>query len=94
MVRSHKYKRKLGFFSHFFIFPITAAINETSMSDSVMAKCHVEWLQYVVSFLVLWSVALATEVAIVVVSMRGTIFSDGPRRMAEFLLYVKLSEFC
>ena len=67
-----------------------AVTNQSTVSRQA-ATCHYEWLQYVISFLALWSVALVTEITIVIVSSRGTIFSDGPRKMAEFLLYVKLS---
>ena len=45
------------------------------------------------AFLVLWAVALLTELAIIVISMRGTIFQDEPRAAAEYLLYLKLGEF-
>lgn len=67
------------------------AVTNQSTGSYQITVCHYEWLQYVISFLALWSVALITEITIVVVSSRGTIFSDGPRKMAEFLLYVKLS---
>lgn len=45
-----------------------------------------------VIFTVLWSLALLTEVAIAAVAFRGSIFDDGPRRSAEYLLYAKLGE--
>ena len=55
--------------------------------------CRAGFSQSVVSFLLLWSVALLTELAIAAVAMRGTIFHDEPREAAEYLLYLKLGRF-
>lgn len=60
-----------------------------SYNDS---DCHAEFVKYVLFFIVLWAVALLTEVFIAAVALRGTIFNDQERRAAEYLLYVKLGE--
>lgn len=55
-------------------------------------SCGSGFQQLSASFLSLWSLALLTEAAVAAVALRGTIFHDGPRRAAEYLLYVKLGE--
>ena len=44
-------------------------------------------------FIVLWTVAVFTEVTIAAVSLRGTIYNDGERAAAEYLLYARLGEW-
>ena len=51
-----------------------------------------QFVTYVLLFIVLWTVALLTEVTIAAVSLRGTIYNDGERSAAEYLLYVRLGE--
>ena len=49
-------------------------------------------MSYVLLFIVLWTVAVFTEVTIAAVSLRGTIYNDGERAAAEYLLYARLGE--
>ena len=49
-------------------------------------------MSFVLLFIVLWTVAVFTEVTIAAVSLRGTIYNDGERAAAEYLLYVRLGE--
>ena len=49
-------------------------------------------MSFVLLFIVLWTVAVFTEVTIATVSLRGTIYNDGERAAAEYLLYVRLGE--
>ncbi|XP_059079091.1 diacylglycerol lipase-alpha-like isoform X2 [Tigriopus californicus] len=62
----------------------------TTMTFLASSWCHMAFVRYVVCFLLLWGVALLVELAIALVSLRGTIFEDQPRRSIEFLLYLKL----
>ena len=49
-------------------------------------------MTYVLLFVVLWTVAVFTEVTIAAVSLRGTIYNDRERAAAEYLLYARLGE--
>ena len=49
-------------------------------------------MTYVLLFVVLWTVAVFTEVTIAAVSLRGTIYDDRERAAAEYLLYARLGE--
>ncbi len=55
-------------------------------------SCRGGFLRLSASFLAVWSLALLTEAAVAAVALRGTIFHDGPRRFAEYLLYAKLGK--
>ena len=65
--------------------PITSS-SEATLSDS----CKINIFRLLVAFLILWSVALVVEVAIICVSLRGTILQAHLRWPVEHLLYVKL----
>ena len=65
--------------------PITSS-SEATLSDS----CKINIFRLLVAFLILWSVALIVEVAIICVSLRGTILQAHLRWPVEHLLYVKL----
>ena len=54
--------------------------------------CQSEYSSQIISFCVLWSLALVVEVLIVLVSLRGTILEDELRWGAEYLLYLKLGK--
>ena len=58
----------------------------------VSNPCKINIFQLHVAFLILWSVALVVEVAIICVSLRGAILEDDQRWPAEYLLYVKLGK--
>ena len=49
---------------------------------------------YYIGMLVLLSLHIVTDLAILLVSMRGTIADDWPRRHMASLLYVKIPLFC
>ena len=55
-------------------------------------RCLSDYFKYLLVFLVLWSMALLTEVSLAAVAFRGSIFDDQPRKAAEYLLYIKLGE--
>ena len=65
--------------------PITSS-REPTLSDS----CKINIFRLLVAFLILWSVALIVEVAIIFVSLRGTILQAHLRWPVEHMLYVKL----
>ena len=68
--------------------------NETITTESeTQFICQTQFVRFVLLFIILWSVALLTEVTIAAVALRGTIFNDEERKAAEYLLYLKLSEF-
>ena len=54
---------------------------------------YFQFVSYVLLFIVLWTVAVFTEVTIAAVSLRGTIYNDGERAAAEYLLYARLGEW-
>lgn len=61
-------------------------------ASSVSDSCKINVFRLLVAFLILWSVALIVEVAIIFVSLRGTILEDHLRWPAEYLLYIKLGK--
>ena len=66
----------------------------TLSTDSDVANpCKINILQIHVAFLILWSLALLVEVALIIVSLRGGILEVQLRWPAEYLLYVKLGEY-
>ena len=64
----------------------------SSTNSSVFDSCKINIFRLLVAFLILWSVALLVEVAIIFVSLRGTILEDHLRWPAEYLLYIKLGK--
>ena len=54
--------------------------------------CKIDIFRLHVAFLMLWSIALLIEVAIICVSLRGAILEAHQRWPAEYLLYVKLGK--
>ena len=64
----------------------------SSISSSVYDSCRVNIFRLLLAFLILWSIALCVEIAIIVVSLRGTILEDHLRWPAEYLLYIKLGK--
>ena len=67
-------------------------ITLSTESDGISNPCKINIFRLHVAFLILWSVALLIEVAIICVSLRGTILEDYRRWPAEYLLYVKLGK--
>ena len=51
-----------------------------------------EFLQWLLGFLVTWSIAILIEAALVISSLRGTILEDELRWHSEYLLYIKLGK--
>ena len=51
-----------------------------------------EFLQWLLGFLVTWSIAILIEAALVISSLRGTILEDDLRWHSEYLLYIKLGK--
>jgi hypothetical protein len=68
-------------------------ILSTEESGNLVSNlCKINIFQLHVAFLILWSLALVVEVAIICVSLRGAILEDDQRWPAEYLLYVKLGK--
>jgi len=65
---------------------------ENATLESDEDDCRPGFLALGWGFVGLWSAALATEVAVAAVAIRGTVFDDSPRVAAEYLLYFKLGE--
>ena len=68
---------------------ITLSAEESGLGPN---PCKITIFQLHVAFLILWSVALLIEVAIICVSLRGAILEAHLRWPAEYLLYVKLGK--
>ncbi len=73
-----------------------SAANNGTNADLLLSDdddtCRSDFVRYVLLFVVVWSVALLTEVTIAAVALKGTIFVDEERRAQEYLLYVKLGK--
>jgi hypothetical protein len=69
---------------------ITAVIQLPSLDHNDV--CQWEFFVQIVGFLVIWSSAILIEVALIIVSLRGTILGDELRWHSEYLLYIKLGE--
>ena len=52
--------------------------------------CQKEFLHILIGFLVTWICAILVEIAIIIVSWKGTILEDELRWHSEYLLYIKL----
>ncbi len=59
---------------------------------NVAETCHREFLQLLIGFLVIWLLATVVEIALIVVSFRGTILEDELRWHSEYLLYIRLGK--
>lgn len=55
-------------------------------------SCQHEFLQLLVGFIVIWSLATLIELALIIVSLRGTILEDELRWHSEYLLYIQLGK--
>ena len=65
---------------------------ETEDASSTTSGGQKEFLQWLLGFLVTWSIAILIEAALVISSLRGTILEDELRWHSEYLLYIKLGK--
>ena len=56
------------------------------------SRCHLGFYRLTVAFFVVWSMVASLEVALVIVSLRGSILQDQKRWLAEYLIYAKLGK--
>ena len=88
-------KQELSFYSFFFYYRLTilliVAIGQVPVLN-VAETCHREFLQLLIGFLVIWLLATVVEIALIVVSFRGTILEDELRWHSEYLLYIRLGK--
>ena len=54
------------------------------------SRCHLGFYRLTVAFFVVWAMVASLEVALVIVSLRGSILQDQKRWLAEYLIYAKL----
>ena len=55
-------------------------------------SCQREFLHILIGFLVTWFLSILVEIALIIVSWKGTILEDELRWHSEYLLYIKLSK--
>ena len=68
------------------------AITFIRISDDESNVCKNDSTVILIGFLSDWFIALLVELSIVVISMKGSVLNDVPRKMIEILLYFKLGK--
>ena len=67
--------------------------NYTSITSNLPEDgCLTNICRLLLGFIILWSAAFVVEIAIIVVSLQGTILQDHLRWPVEYLLYIKLGK--
>jgi len=69
--------------------PRITAVDQIPLLDTT-ETCQYEFLQLIIGFLVVWSLSILVQSALIIVSLRGTILEDELRWHSEYLLYIKL----
>ena len=70
---------------------IITAVDQIPLLDTT-ETCQYEFLQLIIGFLVVWSLSILVQSALIIVSLRGTILEDELRWHSEYLLYIKLGK--
>ena len=71
---------------------IITAVDQIPLLDTT-ETCQYEFLQLIIGFLVVWSLSILVQSALIIVSLRGTILEDELRWHSEYLLYIKLGKY-
>ena len=55
-------------------------------------KCTMDLRDHIFGYIIILGVCVVIEIAVALVSLRGTILSPEPRKCMEYLLYVRLGK--